>query len=132
MSTGTTPPVPNEGAAASPAPSQDARNWAMACHLSALVGLLGNGIGFLLGPLIVWLVKKGDDPYIDEQGKEAVNFQITVLLAALVCLPLVFLLIGIPLLLAVGIVAVVFPILAAIKTSEGQSYRYPFALRLVK
>jgi uncharacterized Tic20 family protein len=104
----------------------------MACHLSALVGLLGNGIGFLLGPLIIWLVKKNEDPYIDEQGKEAVNFQITMMIAALVCIPLVFLLIGIPLLFAVAIVAVVFPILAAIKTSDGQHYQYPFALRLIK
>ena len=51
--------------------------WAMVCHLAALVGLLGNGIGFLLGPLVVWLFKNEDDPFIDEQGKEAVNFQIT-------------------------------------------------------
>ena len=134
MSTGPNPPPPAPAAPAptSSAPSQDARNWAMACHLSALVGLLGNGIGFLLGPLIVWLVKKNDDPYIDEQGKEAVNFQITMFLAALVCLPLMFILIGIPLLLAVGIVAVVFPILAAIKASDGQPYQYPLALRLIK
>jgi len=48
----------------------------MVCHLAALVGLLGNGIGFLLGPLVVWLFKKEDDPFIDEQGKEAVSFQI--------------------------------------------------------
>ena len=51
-------------------PSADARKWALICHLSAFVGLLGNGIGFLLGPLVLWLIKKGDDPFVDDQGKE--------------------------------------------------------------
>jgi uncharacterized Tic20 family protein len=112
--------------------SKDARNWAMACHLSALVGLLGNGIGFLLGPLVVWLVKKNDDPFIDEQGKEAVNFQITMLLAALVSAILILVIIGIFLLIVVAIVATVLPIIGAIKASEGEHFKYPFALRLVK
>jgi uncharacterized Tic20 family protein len=112
--------------------SKDARTWAMLCHLSALVGLLGNGIGFLLGPLVVWLVKKNDDSFIDEQGKEAVNFQITMLLAALVSAILIFVIIGIFLLIVVAIIATVLPIIGAIKASEGEHFKYPFALRLVK
>ncbi len=115
-----------------PAVPKDARTWAMLCHLSALVGLLGNGIGFLLGPLVVWLVKKNDDPFIDEQGKEAVNFQLTMFLAALVSGILIFVIIGIFLLIVVAIIATVLPIIGAIKASEGEHFKYPFALRLVK
>jgi uncharacterized Tic20 family protein len=112
--------------------SKDVCNWAMLCHLSALVGLLGNGIGFLLGPLIVWLLKRDMHPFVDEQGKEAVNFQITMFIAFFVAAVLIFILIGIPLLIALGILDVVLPIVAAIKTSNGEHYRYPFALRLIK
>jgi uncharacterized Tic20 family protein len=112
--------------------SKDVNNWAMLCHLSALVGLLGNGIGFLLGPLIVWLLKRDMHPFVDEQGKEAVNFQITMFIAFFVAAVLIFILIGIPLLIALGILDVVLPIVAAIKTSNGEHYRYPFALRLIK
>ncbi len=113
-------------------PNKDARNWAMLCHMSALTGLLGNGIGFLLGPLIIWLVKKDSHAFVDEQGKEAVNFQITMLIAFIVAGILAFALIGIPLLLILAVVNIVFPILAGLKASNGEHYRYPFALRLVK
>jgi uncharacterized Tic20 family protein len=123
MSTGTETPA---------GPSKDACTWAMLCHLSALVGLLGNGIGFILGPLIVWLIKRQEHPFIDEQGKEAVNFQITMFIAFAVSFILAFLLIGIPLLVILAILEIVFPIIAAIKTSNGEHYRYPVSLRLIK
>ena len=112
--------------------SKDVRNWAMLCHLSALVGLLGNGIGFFLGPLIVWLIKKEEHPFIDDQGKEAVNFQITMFIAFTIALVLSFVLIGIPLLLALGVLEIVFPIIAAVQASNGTHYRYPLALRFIK
>ena len=112
--------------------SNEVNKWAMLCHLSALVGLLGNGIGFLLGPLIVWLIKRDEHPFIDEQGKEAVNFQITMFIGLFVAAILVFVLIGIPLLFALMILMIVFPIVAAIKVSNGERYRYPFAIRLIK
>ena len=64
-------------------PSEEARKWATIGHISALIGLIGNGVGFVLGPLIVWLLQRHEDPYIDEQGKEALNFQLTWSLAAL-------------------------------------------------
>ena len=112
--------------------SKDVRNWAMLCHLSALVGLLGNGIGFFLGPLIVWLIKKEEHPFIDDQGKEAVNFQITMFIAFMIALVLSFVLIGIPLLLALGVLEIVFPIIAAIQASNGTNYRYPLAIRFIK
>jgi hypothetical protein len=103
----------------------------MVCHIVALVGLLGNGIGFLLGPLLVWLVKKEDDPFIDEQGREAVNFQITMFIAAIISALLILVVIGILLLIVVGILMIVFPIIGAIKANEGEHYRYPFAIRFL-
>lgn len=114
------------------APTAQERNWAVLCHLSALLGVVVWGLGIVLGPLIVWLIKKDTMSFVDDQGKEALNFQITVLLAGIVCSALVFVLIGIPLLAVLGIVDLVFIIIAAIKASEGVSYRYPVSLRLIK
>jgi len=111
---------------------RDARKWAMLCHIIALVGLLGNGIGFVLGPLLVWMIKKEDHPFVDEQGKEAVNFQLTMMLLAIVCSFLILVVVGLFLLPIVIIVAVVFSVIGAIKANEGEHYRYPFALRLIK
>ena len=113
-------------------PSEEARKWGMIVHLSALVGLLGNGIGFLLGPLAVWLMKREEDPFIDANGKEAVNFQITMMLAAIVSAFLILILIGFVLLAIIGIMAVVLPILAGIKAKEGEVYRYPLTIRFIK
>jgi uncharacterized Tic20 family protein len=112
--------------------SRDARNWAMGCHLIALVGLLGNGLGFLVGPLIVWLVKREDDPFIDEQGKESVNFQITMILAIVVCVPLMLIVIGFPLLMLIGIWDVVLTIIAGVKAANGEHWRYPATIRFIK
>ena len=111
---------------------REARNWAMGCHLMALVGLLGNGLGFLVGPLVVWLVKREDHPYIDAQGKEAVNFQITMLGAAIIATLMIFLLIGIPLLLLICAFDVVVTIVAGVKASNGEPWRYPVSIRFIK
>ena len=112
--------------------SNDVRNWALLCHLSALTGLLGNGIGYLLGPLIVWLVKRQEHPFIDEQGKEAVNFQLTMFIVFVIALILSCVIIGIPILLALAILEIVAPIVAAINASNGQHYRYPLTIRFIK
>ncbi|MDH3197944.1 MAG: DUF4870 domain-containing protein [Candidatus Krumholzibacteria bacterium] len=112
--------------------SREARKWAMICHIIALVGLLANGVGYLLGPLIVWLLKKEDDPFIDEQGKEAVNFQITMFIALFAGALLLVIGVGILLLIAVGILMTVFPIIGAVKANEGVHYRYPLSYRFIK
>ena len=125
--------IPGAGATTTGGPiSREARKWAMLCHLIALVGLLANGIGFVLGPLVVWLVKKEDDPFIDEQGKEALNFQLTMLIAALLSGLLVIVLIGFVLLFVIFALMIIFPIVAAIKANDGEHYRYPLSLRLIK
>jgi uncharacterized Tic20 family protein len=121
----------NDTAGAAGIDAREARKWAMLCHLSALIGLLGNGIGFLIGPLVVWLLKRNDDPLIDEQGKEAVNFVLTMFLCLFVSLVLAFVLIGIPLLFIFGLWIVINPIIAAVKTSDGERYRYPVSIRFL-
>jgi len=111
---------------------RNARQWAMICHLSALSGLLANGIGFLLGPLIVWLIKKEDHPFVDKQGKEAVNFQITMLIIALISVVLCFFLIGFAFLIIAGLLMTIFPIIAAIRSNSGEDYKYPFSIRFIR
>jgi uncharacterized Tic20 family protein len=111
-------------AEAGPIPG-DAKTMAMLCHLLAIF------TGFV-GPLIIWLIKKADHPFINEQGKEALNFQITVLLAFIASFLLSFLCIGFFLMPAVGIVNLIFCIIATVKVNGGEHYRYPVSLRLVK
>ena len=112
--------------------SREARKWAMICHIVALTGLLANGIGYLVGPLLVWLFKKEDDPFIDEQGKEAVNFQITMFIALFVSALLIVIGIGIFLLIVIGLLMTVFPIIAAVRANNGEHYRYPLTYRFIK
>ncbi|MBU1330342.1 MAG: DUF4870 domain-containing protein [Gammaproteobacteria bacterium] len=114
-----------------PVPSREARQWAMFCHFAAFLGLIFP-FGNLLGPLIVWQVKKDLDPFVDAQGKEALNFQISVALAMVLCFLLMVVLIGFPLLALVGIAALILTVIAGIKANEGRAYRYPFCWRLIK
>ena len=112
--------------------SKDEQNWAMFCHLAALSGFV-IPLGNVLGPLIVWLIKKDTMPLVNQHGKEALNFQITVLIAFVICIVLTLVLIGFLLMFVVGIGALVLTIMAAVKVSNGEfDYKYPFALRLVK
>jgi uncharacterized Tic20 family protein len=111
---------------------RDVRQWAMICHISALSGLLGNGIGFLVGPLIVWLIKKEDHPFIDEQGKEAVNFQITMFIILLISVILCLIFIGFLLLFVIALLMTILPIIAAVRTNDGTHYRYPVSIRFIK
>jgi uncharacterized Tic20 family protein len=114
------------------APSKDETNFAMFTHLAGLLELTSVPGGGLIGPLVLWLIKKDTMPFVDDQGKEAVNFHITTTIAVVVSWGLSFFCIGIPLLIAVIIGSVVFSIIAAIAASKGEAYRYPFTLRLLK
>lgn len=111
-------------------PAPEERQWAMFAHLAALAGFV-IPFGNLIGPLIVWQIRKDSMPFVDDQGKEALNFQITVTLAALVCLVLFLVLIGMLLLPLLGLAALVFTVIAAIKANDGEAYRYPLTLRLI-
>jgi len=109
----------------------DEKNWGMYCHLAGFAGLLFP-FGNVLGPLLIWIIKKEEYPFVEVEGKEALNFQITVSIAAIIAGLLSVVLIGIPLLIAIGILAIVFMIKAVMETNEGRPYRYPFNLRLVQ
>ena len=112
-------------------------------HLSALVGGLvtagwAGSIGRFIGPLVIWMIKKDEMPFVDDQGKEALNFNITIAIIFVGLLLLSILTLGIGLIIAIpawiiiGIAWLVFSIIAAIKANDGVAYRYPFTLRLIK
>jgi uncharacterized Tic20 family protein len=119
------------------------RQWAMFAHLSALLGGLlttawGGSIGCFIGPLVIWLVKKDTMPFVEDQAKEALNFNITVAIIFLVLFLMTIFTLGIgiiitgPLFFIVGIAWLVLTIVAAIKANDGVAYRYPLTLRLIK
>jgi len=114
-----------------PGPSREARQWAMFCHFSAFLGMWFP-FGSLIGPLILWQMKRESDPFIDDQGKEAMNFQITVAIASAICYVLMFVLIGFALIGLLFIGAVVLVVIAGVKANDGGSYRYPFTWRPIK
>ena len=109
----------------------DEKNWGMYCHLAGFAGLL-IPFGNVLGPLLIWILKKEEYPFVEVEGKEALNFQITVSIAGIIAGLLSVVLIGIPLLIAIVILAIIFMIKALMETNEGRPYRYPFNLRLIQ
>lgn len=110
-------------------PTSDECMWAMLCHLTALSGYIGVPFGNIVGPLVVWLIKKDEMPLVDDQGKESLNFQISVLIYAVVSGLAILILIGIVLLPAVLIFSIVMTIIAAVKANSGEVYRYPLTIR---
>lgn len=136
---------PHQSTAAATPPAADNTNtMGMLCHLLALSGLLGVPFGHILGPLIMWLVKKDECPFVDECGKEALNFNISMTIYAsaliLVAMPAIIIpILGIIIfglavvgVFALFIVGLVFIILAALKANEGANYKYPLTIRFIK
>jgi len=121
--------------AGQPEISKDARTWGMLCHLGGLAGFIFP-FGNIIAPLVIWLIKKEEHKFVDEQGKEALNFQITLEIAVVVGFVLTISVIGacvgIPLLIATSICNIVFCILGAVKANKGEHYRYPVSIRLIK
>ena len=108
------------------------RMWAMISHLAALVAFIGIPFGNVLGPLVVWLIKKNEMPLVDTNGKEALNFQISMTIYFIVAGLLAFIVIGIPLMFLIGIANLVLVIMAAVKVNNGEEYAYPMTIRLIK
>ena len=108
------------------------KTMAMLCHLLAFAGLVVPPVGHILGPLIIWLMKKDESELIDDQGKESLNFQISISIYWFVAGMLSFILIGIPIVIALAVFWVVMVIMASLKANEGGRYRYPLNLRLIK
>ncbi len=107
------------------------RMWATFCHLSAISGFVITPIGFVLGPLIIWLIKKDEFPFVNEQGKEALNFQISMLIYTAISGVLCLVLIGFVLLGVIALLEIIFIIIASVKANKGEPYRYPITIRLV-
>ena len=126
-----TPPFSGSSDRPSPPNQSDERMWAMLTHLSSLTGLF-TVIGSLVGPLIVWQIQKDKSAFVDYHGKEAVNFNITMAIAAGVSFLLFILLVGLVLIWIVGAVWLIFTIIAAIKANNGEYYRYPITIRFIK
>ena len=104
---------------------------AMFCHLGAFCGFI-IPLGNIIAPLIIWLVKKDEFPLVDDQGKESLNFQISVLIYSIVAGFLVFFFIGIPLLVVIALFCIIQVIKASISANNGEKYRYPLCIRLIK
>ncbi len=112
--------------------NKEACMWAMFCHLAGLCAFVIPLVGNIVGPLILWQIKKDEYPFVGEQGKEAVNFLISMTIYGLISAALSFVCIGFFLLAAVGVVDLVFLLIAAVKANNGQHYRYPLTIRFIK
>jgi uncharacterized Tic20 family protein/ribosomal protein S27E len=131
-----TPPSPGEApAAALPAVSDEEKNarmWAMFCHLAGLALFVQIPFGNIIGPLVIWLVQKDKHPFIAQQGRESLNFQISIMIYMLISAILILVVVGIFLLIALALLDLILVIVATINASDGRAYRYPITIRLIK
>ena len=111
--------------------TRDERNWAMLSHLLALVGYIGVPFGNVIAPLIIYLMKKDESPFVADQARESLNFQISVCIYLLISGVLVLILIGFLLLAVVWVAGAILTIIASVKAANGEAYRYPLTLRLI-
>jgi uncharacterized Tic20 family protein len=110
---------------------QQTRQWAMFVHLSQLANFVVPFSGFVV-PIVLWQVKKAELPGIDVHGKIVVNWILSAIIYGFACIPLLFLLVGIPLLIALGIVGIIFPIIGAVKATNGEAWKYPLSIPFLK
>ena len=111
--------------------TKEERNWAMLCHLISFSGYL-IPFGNIFGPLLLWLLKREEWPQVDDQGKESLNFQITWTIFFFITIVLCFVMIGLILLPVVILVDLILVVIATIKASEGERYRYPLTIRFIQ
>jgi uncharacterized Tic20 family protein len=111
--------------------SESERNWAMFCHLSAFAAFFFP-FGGIIGPLICWLSRKDEYAWVDENGKASMNFQLSMLLYMVLAIPLCFILIGIPIVIFLGFLKVICIIIASVKASKGEKFRYPLAIPFIQ
>lgn len=117
------PPPPQPHATAT---SHDTRTWSVLLHISQFCWFIP--LGGVIAPLVIWLIQKDRLPGIGPHFRAVMNWHLSALLYAVVCVPLVFVLVGIPILIALGVVAIVFPIMGAVKASRGECWRYPMSI----
>jgi uncharacterized Tic20 family protein len=126
-------PPPLELSPTLPSSPESDRSWCIGLHLSGFSGiLLGWSLMHILAPLVIWLIKWSDSPAIDTTGKEVLNFQISYSIYTGVSILLCFVLVGFLFLPVVLVTWIVCMVLAAMKTSNGETYRYPFTIRFLR
>ncbi len=112
-------------------PTKDERNMGMLCHLLALSGFV-IPFGWIFGPMIVWLIKKDQSEFVNRQGKDALNFQISMLIWTICCIPLIIIIIGIIALIGLAILNIIMIIVASVRAADGQSTEYPLSLKILQ
>jgi len=126
------PAIPPLSTPPNPSPiSPDERQWKVILHLSALLGLVTPSCGNIIGPLIVWLIKKQDLPALDAEGRKVLNFQISYTIYMIIAGATVCIWIGWVLLPLIFILWLVFTIIGAVKVSNGEPYEFPFTIRML-
>jgi uncharacterized protein len=111
--------------------SETERNWSMLCHLSAFAGFFFP-FGGVIGPLICWLTKRDESSWVNDNGKAALNFQLSMLLYMILVIPLCFILVGIPIIIFLGALKVICIIIASVKAPKGELFRYPLAIPFIQ
>ncbi len=126
-------PATDEGAVEGPGNfvDNDAKMWGTLCHLSAL-SMYFTAVGGIVGPLAVWLIKRNECPFVDDQGKESLNFQISMLLYHLIAAIGILCVIGLPVLICLSVANIVLVIIASLQANNGVYYRYPLTIRFIK
>lgn len=107
------------------------RNWSMLCHLSAFAGFFFP-FGGIIGPLICWLSRRDDSAWVNINGKNSLNFQLSMLLYIVLAIPLCFIILGIPIIIALGTMKVICIIIASVKAAKGELFRYPMAIPFIQ
>ena len=111
--------------------SESERNWAMLCHLSAFAGFFFP-FGGIIGPLICWLSRKDESRWVDQNGKASLNFQISILLYMVLAVPLCIIIIGIPIVIFLVFLKVICIIIASVKASKGEEFKYPVTIPFIQ
>jgi uncharacterized protein len=111
--------------------SESERNWAMLCHLSAFAGYFFP-FGGIIGPLICWLSKKDESAWVNQNGKSSLNFQLSILLYMVLAFPLCFIVIGIPIEVFLAILKLICVIIASVRASKGEIFKYPLSIPFIQ
>jgi uncharacterized Tic20 family protein len=107
------------------------KNWAMFCHLAAFAGFFFP-FGGIIGPLVCWLTKKDESVWVYVNGRDSLNFQMSMLLYIVLAVPLCFIIIGIPIIVALGILKVICVVIASVRAGKGATFRYPLAIPFIQ
>lgn len=124
-------PAPATPPSAPSTASAEEKQMGMFCHLSSFAGYV-IPFGNIFGPLVLWLMKRETMPFVESEGKESVNFQISMTIYMLVSAVLMFFCIGLPMLIGFAIFDIIVVVMACIESSKGNAYKYPLCIRFIQ